>query len=284
MDYTFNFAKMERLLYNFNNICDVRFSLIDAANNIVCHSKELSPFCKKIASTPEGAERCRACDCTAAKHAYKHKLPYYTYQCHAGLIETLIPIWHKDIAVGTIMLGQYINPTNKDMHWEYTLQQLEPWFDNPENLKEDFYNLVALDRSIILSSSKILTMCSQYICSECLIEKNTDPDMQALTEYIETHYQSKLSLNDISTALSISKTGLCNLAAKYDTTINAMIRKYRIQIARELLRSTPYTISEVGDMVGIPDYNYFSKLFKSECGCTPSEYKKNTIASKFSRV
>lgn len=284
MNYTFDFAKMERLLYNFNNICDVRFSLIDENNTILCHSKELSSFCRKIGATKEGKDRCRTCDATAQKHAIKHNLPYYTYQCHAGLIETIIPIWHKGESVGCIMLGQYINHVDKDKQWEYTQHQLHSWYENPKALEKDFEKLVALDRSIILSSCKILTMCSSYICSECLIEENIDPDMQALTEYIETHYQSKLSLTEISNALSISKTGLCNLAAKHDTTINTMIKKYRIQIARELLRSTSYAISEVGDMVGISDYNYFTKLFKSECGCTPSEYKRNTIASKFTDV
>lgn len=282
MKYTFDFSKMERLLYDFSNICDVRFSLIDNNNHIVCHSKELSSFCEKIGSTPEGKERCRTCDATTFNHAVKHKLPYYTYQCHAGIVETIIPIWFKDEAVGSIMLGQYINNQDKEQQWSYTLNQISSWYRGAEDLRDDFFSLTTTDRSIILSSTRILITCSNYICSECLIEEQKDSELQTLTEYIENNYQSKLSLNEISAALSISKTGLCNLAAKYDTTINTMIRKYRIQIARELLRSTSYPISEIGGMIGISDYNYFTKLFKSECNCTPTEYKKHTIASKFS--
>lgn len=282
MRYKFDFSKMERLLYNFNNICDVRFSLIDMNNNIICHSKELSSFCQKIGSSTEGKERCRSCDVTSFKHAVKHKLPYYTYQCHAGIVETVIPIWFDEKAVGSIMLGQYINHSDKEQQWIYTRNQIAPWHHNPESLKDDFFKLTTSDRNIILSSAKILIICSNYICSECLIQESSDSELQTLVEYIENNYQSKLSLNEISAALSISKTGLCNLAAKYGTTINTMIRTYRIQIARELLRSTSYPISEIGSMVGIPDYNYFTKLFKAECDCTPTEYKKHTIASKFS--
>ncbi len=282
MTYTFDFAKMERILYDFNNICDVRFSLIDAQNNIICHSKEISSFCQKIGATPEGKERCRTCDAAALSHAIQYKLNCYTYQCHAGIIETIIPIRHKERVIGSIMLGQYIYPIQKEKQWEHTLEQISSWHPTPQELKEQFFELVALERNNILSSTRILSMCSSYICNECLIEQSVDPDLQALTEYIESNYQSKLTLDEISSALSISKTGLCNLAAKYDTTINTMIRKHRIQIGRELLNSTSFTISEIGTMIGIPDYNYFTKLFKSECGCTPSEYKKGTIESQFS--
>lgn len=74
MTYTFDFAKMERLLYDFNNICDVRFSLIDANNNILCHSKELSSFCQHIGASEEGLNRCRACDATALDYVTKHNL------------------------------------------------------------------------------------------------------------------------------------------------------------------------------------------------------------------
>lgn len=281
MTYTFDFAKMERLLYDFNNICDVRFSLIDSHNNIICHSKELSPFCQKIGASAEGKERCRACDAVAMDYVRKYKLTYYTYQCHAGIVETIIPIWHKERVIGCIMLGQYIYQIHKDQQWMHTVEQISSWYPAPYELKDDFFRLIALDRNIILSSSRILIMCSSYIRNECLIEQTVDPDLQALTEYIESNYQSKLTLNEISMALSISKTGLCNLAAKNDTTINTMIRKHRIQIAKELLHSTSFSISEIGIMVGIPDYNYFTKLFKAECNCTPSEYKKNTIESHF---
>lgn len=179
------------------------------------------------------------------------------------------------------MLGQYIYPTDKEKQWEHTLNQVRSWYPNPQELREHFYQLVTLERSNILSSSRILIMCSSYIRNECLIKESIDPELQALTEYIESNYQSKITLDEISTALSISKTGLCNLAAKNNTTINTMIKKHRIQIAKELLNSTVYTISEIGIMIGIPDYNYFTKLFKSECGCTPSDFKKNTIEPQF---
>ena len=34
-------------------------------------------------------------------------------------------------------------------------------------------------------------------------------------------------------------------------------------------------ISAIGEMVGISDYNYFSKVFRSATGVTPSTFRKN---------
>ncbi len=275
MNYTFDFKKMELLLQNFSNICGVRYSLINNDNKIVCHSKELSTFCQKVSSTKEGLERCRGCDKVAINHAVRNKFTYYSYRCHAGILETVIPIWFQEESVGTIMLGQYIHGEDLQEQWEASLTMLSKWYQNAESLKQDFYDLIVMDRSVIVSSCKILIACSNYICGECIIRTESSPILQALYEYIEAHYQSKITLDELSVALGVSKTSLCNLASKNQTTINAMIKKHRISIARELLRTTYYSVGEVGEKVGISDYNYFTKLFKSECGCTPSEYKKH---------
>ncbi len=51
----------------------------------------------------------------------------------------------------------------------------------------------------------------------------------------------------------------------------------RIDHARMLLRlhSTPhYSISEVALLSGFDDVNYFTRLFRSQTGCTPSQYRK----------
>jgi AraC-like DNA-binding protein len=44
--------------------------------------------------------------------------------------------------------------------------------------------------------------------------------------------------------------------------------------AAYLLLSTSLPICEIARACGIPDYNYFSKLFKKEYGCSPTVYRK----------
>lgn len=54
---------------------------------------------------------------------------------------------------------------------------------------------------------------------------------------------------------------------KYLTTI-------RTNRAKELLEGTAYTISEIGAIVGYDNPLYFSRIFRSETGMSPKQYRK----------
>ena len=53
------------------------------------------------------------------------------------------------------------------------------------------------------------------------------------------------------------------------------IKDLRIEKAKNLLKSTDKSITEIAALCGIPDYNYFTKVFKSETNETPSKYRKS---------
>ena len=52
------------------------------------------------------------------------------------------------------------------------------------------------------------------------------------------------------------------------------INQLRISKAKQLLSDEKMPVSDVGEAVGIKDTNYFSRLFRSTVGCSPSEYRK----------
>ena len=56
---------------------------------------------------------------------------------------------------------------------------------------------------------------------------------------------------------------------------NDYLRKCRMERAAEMLRSTELPISDVCAQVGIPDAQYFSRVFKTYFGVTPSAYREN---------
>ena len=55
---------------------------------------------------------------------------------------------------------------------------------------------------------------------------------------------------------------------------NEYLKQMRTKKAEKLLTTTSKTITEISNEVGIPDSNYFSKVFKSHFGSTPSIYRK----------
>lgn len=57
--------------------------------------------------------------------------------------------------------------------------------------------------------------------------------------------------------------------------ISEHIRRMRVKVACDLLRNTEDRVSDIATEVGIPDYNYFTKVFKKAMGVTPREYRKS---------
>lgn len=73
----------------------------------------------------------------------------------------------------------------------------------------------------------------------------------------------------------MGKTRLYQLCkARLGKTIVQLLNERRLEAAKELLTTTNQTVQFIADTVGIPDFNYFTKLFRRYEGFTPSEYRK----------
>ena len=70
----------------------------------------------------------------------------------------------------------------------------------------------------------------------------------------------------------------CTLGRMFKKQEGISILEYitneRIAMAQVLIRETDYTIYQVADRVGYPNYSYFSRVYKKMTGKTPQEYKK----------
>ncbi len=58
---------------------------------------------------------------------------------------------------------------------------------------------------------------------------------------------------------------------------NDYLRKCRMERAAEMLRGSDLPVSDVCVQVGIPDAQYFSRVFKTHFGVTPTAYRENNI-------
>ncbi len=109
--------------------------------------------------------------------------------------------------------------------------------------------------------------CSPYLI-ECL--------SQALL-IIHTEYDRPLLSDDLARRVHLSRSYFCQLFKKMThQSFNRYLRNVRLSKAKELLVRTSLPISEVAEKTGYPDEKYFSKLFHSETGMTPSIYRQNS--------
>ena len=93
---------------------------------------------------------------------------------------------------------------------------------------------------------------------------------------IQSDLTADLSLTAVAERLNLNRSYLSTIFCKETgKTLGAYVLEKRIHRARHLLTSTPLSIQEIAWEVGIPDANYFTRLFKRETGITPKKYRDN---------
>lgn len=98
--------------------------------------------------------------------------------------------------------------------------------------------------------------------------------MNQIVKYIEQHYQSDLSLQEVAQHFSVSREYISRkFKQEFSINFSDYIGKYRIDKSKLLLQNPHFRISQVSEMVGFKDVKYFSKVFKKQEGVTPQGYR-----------
>ena len=95
-----------------------------------------------------------------------------------------------------------------------------------------------------------------------------------MLSYIYEHYAEAVTLVDIASAASVSRSeaGRCFHTYMGCSPIEALIG-YRLQTAERLLAETSMTLQEIAAACGFHSVGYFSRQFKKIFGCAPREHR-----------
>jgi two-component system response regulator YesN len=98
---------------------------------------------------------------------------------------------------------------------------------------------------------------------------------RVIKDYIEKCYHQDITLEGIAAQLHINRNYLSQLFKKITgEPFVTYFNKYRIVKAKELIITGKYMVYEISEMVGFQNSTYFSQVFKSITGISPSEYKR----------
>lgn len=96
--------------------------------------------------------------------------------------------------------------------------------------------------------------------------------------YIQYNYANDIGVSDIARYVGISRSQLYRAFLQdFGISPHNYLQKYRINEACSLLHDPRYSIAEIAGSVGFNDPLYFSRVFKSIKGCTPTEYQKSKL-------
>ncbi|MEF2967644.1 helix-turn-helix domain-containing protein [Paenibacillus sp. M1] len=97
-----------------------------------------------------------------------------------------------------------------------------------------------------------------------------------IVAYVEQHYRSDLSLQDIASHFYVSREYISRkFKQEFGINFSDYLAKYRIDKAKLLMLNPNLKVQQIAEMVGIPDVKYFSKVFKKMVGVSPREYRSN---------
>lgn len=172
-----------------------------------------------------------------------------------------------------ILLVENISSTYKNL---IDFEEDGSW--NLENIYS--YNNVESYIETILSwmeniNKKLLGEFTEY--------KNKEKIKKAIL-YIQENYSSNLNMAVVSNHISMNYSLFSSLFKKLvGMNFVAYIKNIRINEAKRLLEYTDMKVIEVSNAIGYENERNFMRVFKSVCGVSPSEYRKNVQVGKQER-
>lgn len=149
----------------------------------------------------------------------------------------------------------------KPFYFEYLLATVKNLIKNRVILKEHY-------KSDVSPSAKL------YIAKT--LDKKFVNDFTGIVE--QNLANENFNIDDICKSIGVSRIQLYRkVKALMGCNINDYILNRRLKKAKYMLLNEDNTISEITNMVGFSSHAYFSTVFKTKYGCTPSEFKRNSM-------
>ncbi len=278
MKTVFHTDELSVLLQDFYELTGLRTVVFDAYGiDILSYPKELPDFCKLIRRTENGKLACFQCDQIACKRAKESKKTVM-YDCHAGLIEVITPIFVKNAVVGYLLLSHIVQGIDEKAETQLVKNRCKQYGICENELMSAYQKLQKTEYKKIKSASNLLSMAASAIYETKLAKIVSGSVQDKLADYLNNNLSKELTSETICNALEISRTTLFNLSKEmYGLSINKHITNLRMQRAIELLTDSHLSIAQICDEIGINDYNYFFRVFQKHTGFKPSAYKKRSI-------
>lgn len=94
-------------------------------------------------------------------------------------------------------------------------------------------------------------------------------------DYLDQNFAQKITLDHLAEQFFMNKYYLSHMfKEQFGVTVVEHLSNLRITHAKQLLRFSSLTAEAVGAACGMPDANYFSRVFRKLEGISPSEYRR----------
>ncbi|MDR3766488.1 MAG: response regulator [Butyricicoccus sp.] len=97
---------------------------------------------------------------------------------------------------------------------------------------------------------------------------------QTLAAFLAAHLNEVVTMEQAAEHLGLSKDYFGKTCkAQTGMTFGALYNCVRVEHAKCLLRDSTYRAGEISERLGFASPDYFTRIFKAQTGCTPSQYR-----------
>ncbi len=150
--------------------------------------------------------------------------------------------------------------------------------------RDDLESLALIDQTKPFAGMRRLEDLERAMAAACrelssaLLDRRADPAARRAAEIrrvvADRYAEGELSVGVLCDELGMSRSYLSKIMKKgFGVGFVEYLAGYRVERAKELLRSTDKKLAEIAELVGYADHRYFGAIFKRETGLTPTEFR-----------
>jgi len=270
----YDIDELNKLLLDIYRITGYTISLWDTQfNQLAFQPHPMPTFCALIKASPEGKRRCEESDSAVLKKCIETRSMHW-HICHAGLVDCALPLMNDNELIGGIMFGQLVPQGNSENDIIKILKNVEVLHIDNETIKNEYKKLKPFELDVAKATAMLISRCVAFMQSSRIIRHVSTELSSQIEQFIDDNLSSRIDSKTLCNRFFISESTLRKVFSKYfPCPLVEYINKKRVNKAKMLLQSGRTKISEVAVSVGIPDQNYFAKVFKKYTGCSPNKYK-----------
>ncbi len=193
--------------------------------------------------------------------------------CYAGVFEYVYPITSNHKIIGFISVSGYSCEKGKKRiqclcrEYGYSDGGLEKAYGS---LRSEIPEKKQID-TLLIPLCNMLELA--YMKREAI--PNDKHPLDETVMYIKNYYDTDLKSRDICERFNYSRSYLTH---EFKSLTGKSFKEYlidvRLENAKRLLRYSKLSVTEIAFSVGFMDVSYFSNVFKTKVGISPSAYRK----------
>lgn len=227
----------------------------------VIHS---TPFCDAMKLPPNGRTRCMRCRDMVLKKIQASGQALSGH-CICGLYEYCHPVFHQEQLCCVIFVGNIQRDSNR-------LQQLSGLMPEDPLLKTLQQDMTEED------CIRIAKAVESYIHLLLRLEPpaldSPNVIVTALKAYIDQDFRQDIRLEELAQLYHYNEKYMGSLFKRHmGMSFHAYLNKKRLEYARQQLRETKDSITDISTRAGFNTVTYFNRLFLKSYGYSPSQYR-----------